>query len=216
MATPDNDAPRIQPRDWAIAVIVFCLMAAGFAYSFRTKHHKPGTALGYVGPQKCKECHERQFADWAETRMAKSFEVLRPGAAAEPKRIAKLDPAADHTHDESCLPCHTTGYGLQGGFVSIETTPQMAGVTCEACHGPGGGYAGTVMSASNKEFMTADAVRRGLRYPPTAEVCRGCHNERSPFVGMNYVFDFAERVNRGTHHHYPLHYKHDKPAAGKQ
>ena len=142
--------------------------------------------------------------------MARSFEVLRPGVAPEAKRIAKLDPDADYTHDPICLACHTTGYGLVGGFSSIEKTPHMAGVTCEACHGPGGGYVDTVMSRSKPEFLTQDAVQRGLKYPPTEETCRVCHNENSPFVGMDYVFDFKERVSRGTHRHYRLQYKHSK------
>ncbi len=55
-----------------------------------------------------------------------------------------------------------------------------------------------------------DAVQQGLNYPPTEAVCRVCHNENSPFAGMDYVFDFKERVSRGTHHNYPLQYKHDK------
>ncbi len=210
----EDSIPRIQPRDWGVAAVLLSVMVAGIAWVSRGRqYHEPGASLGYVGPEKCRVCHPKQFKDWRETRMARSFEVLRPGAAVEAKKIAKLDPDADYTHDSLCLSCHTTGYGLQGGFVSIEATPQMAGVTCEACHGPGGGYAGTVMSTSNKDFMTGDATRRGLRYPPTAEVCKGCHNERSPFVGMNYVFDYSERVARGTHHHYPLQYGHDKPVS---
>lgn len=163
---------------------------------------------GYVGPEKCRECHERQYASWAKTRMAKSFDVLRPGAAAEQKKMAGLDPDVNYTEDANCIPCHTTGYGRVGGYRSIEETPHMRGVTCEACHGPGGMYAGTIMSKKQPSFETATAVEAGLVYPPTEEVCRTCHNEDSPFVDMDYVFEFSQRVKAGTHDHFRLKYEH--------
>lgn len=211
MAEETESRISISPRYWIIAAVVFGLFSVWFTYTIRNKHQHGVGTNGYVGAEKCKQCHEKQFKDWQETRMARSFEVLRPGAAVDAKRIAKIDPNADYTHDPNCLPCHTTGYGLVGGFSTIEQTPLMAGVTCEACHGPGGGYVETVMSRDKPTFLTQDAVQQGLKYPPTEAVCRVCHNESSPFVGMNYVFDFKERVSRGTHHHYPLQYKHDKP-----
>lgn len=209
---PEESESRfsIAPRYWIISAVVFGLFSAWFTYSIRLKHQHGVGVFGYVGAEKCKQCHEKQFKDWQETRMARSFEVLKPGVAVEAKRIAKIDPNTDFTHDAACLPCHTTGYGLVGGFSSIEQTPHMAGVTCEACHGPGGGYVETVMSRDKPTFLAKDAVEKGLQYPPTEAVCRVCHNENSPFVGMDYVFDFKERVSRGTHHHYPLQYTHDK------
>ena len=211
MADHNEPSTWFKPRDGIIVLLLFWLGGMVFLYLTRNKHQHGADTLGYLGPQKCKECHEKQFKDWQETRMARSFEVLRPGMAVEAKRLAKLDPNADYTHDTTCLPCHTTGYGLVGGFSTIEQTPLMAGVTCESCHGPGGGYVETVMSRSTPKFLTKDAAKRGLKYPPTEDVCRVCHNEKSPFVGMKYVFNFKERVSRGTHHHYQLEYKHDSP-----
>ena len=208
MADDGDSRISISPRDWIIVVVLFGILLAAFVYTTRPRYQHGEDYVGYVGPDKCKECHETQFRDWQETRMARSFGVRRAGMAVEAKRIAGLDPGADYTHDPSCLPCHTTGYGLVGGFSSIEKTPHMAGVTCEACHGPGGGYVDTVMSRSKPGFLTQDAVRRGLTYPPTEDTCRVCHNEHSPFVGMDYVFDFKERVSRGTHLHHPLRYEH--------
>ena len=107
-----------------------------------------------------------------------------------------------------CLPCHTTGYGLVGSFVSIEQTRKMAGVTCEACHGHGGTYIKTFMDPKNPNFKTTDARKAGLVYPPTKNVCRIWHNSHRPFVGMDYKFDFNERVKLATHKHYRLKYEH--------
>jgi hypothetical protein len=140
--------------------------------------------------------------------MAQSFDALRPGVYAEEKRMVGLDPQQDYTEVDGCLVCHTTGYGMVGGFVSMEETPEMAGVTCEACHGPGGMYVETVMDADDPTFRTNEARDAGLVYPPTARVCRKCHNEDSPFIDVGYQFDYAERVARGTHEHFQLKYDH--------
>lgn len=178
-------------------------------YLIYGRHHHPSPGT-YVGPENCKECHEDQAASWQETRMAMTFEVLRPGVKVQEKEMAGLDPDFDYTSDEDCLPCHTTGYGLEGGFVSYEKTPNMAGVTCEACHGPGGAYAEGLMGAQDANFTTADARDAGLVYPPTAWVCLSCHNDESPFIGMDYKFDFSERVAQGTHAHFQLKYDHEQ------
>ncbi|OHE17047.1 MAG: hypothetical protein A2X96_08975 [Syntrophobacterales bacterium GWC2_56_13] len=187
----------------AAVLVVICVII--YFHFYRYGHPSRGQ---FVGPNVCKRCHEKQYASWKKTRMANSFDVLRPGEKAQEKRIAELDPDKDYTHDEICLRCHTTGYGLVGGFVSIEQTPEMAGVTCEACHGHGGTFVGTVMDLKNPTFTTSDARKAGLVYPPTENVCRMCHNSHSPFVGMNYKFNYKERVKLGTHEHYRLKYEH--------
>ncbi len=163
----------------------------------------------YVGAAKCKVCHIKQYKSWEQTRMAQSFEVLRPGARAEEKKNAGLDPNADYTGDAECLPCHTTGYGLPGGFESLESTPDMVGIQCESCHGPGSEYlAKDGMSLQNKEYKRSDLVAVGLVVPNEQTCTSACHNERSPFAGDGYVFDFETRKSQGTHEHIPLKYEH--------
>jgi len=175
---------------------------------FRNRSHDHVFTGTYVGPGVCRGCHEEQAASWMETRMAMTFEVLRPGVKRQEKETAGLDPDYDYTRDEECLPCHTTGYGLMGGFVSFKKTPDMAGVTCEACHGPGGTYADTPTKSVIPKFATSEADDAGLVYPPTAAVCRSCHNEDSPFIDMDYEFEYSERVGQGTHSHYQLKFDH--------
>ena len=192
----------------ALSIAAAVLLVIGvivFFYFYQYKHVSTGQ---FVGPNKCKECHQAQYDSWKKSRMASSFEVLRPGQKVQEKLMAELDPDKDYTRDATCLPCHTTGYGLVGGFVSIEKTPEMAGVTCEACHGHGGTYVKTFMDPKNPAFKTAEARKAGLIYPPTENVCRMCHNAHSPFVGMEYKFEFDERVKLGTHEHYRLKYEH--------
>ncbi len=163
-------------------------------------------AAQYVGVKKCRPCHLSQFKSWEQTKMAKAFELLKPGMAAEAKRAQKLDPDKDYTADPNCVTCHVTGFGQPGGFVSVAKTPDLAGVTCEVCHGPGAGYLKpNLMSLQNKEYKRADVVAAGMVIP-SVETCKTCHNPKSPFYKP---FDYETRKREGTHEHTPLKYKHD-------
>ncbi len=162
--------------------------------------------FSYAGTKKCKPCHLKEYNAWSETKMAKAFDLLKPGAAAAAKTKAKLDPNKDYTKDPTCLACHTTGYGKPGGFVDMESTPDMAGVGCEMCHGPGGTYLKTeYMSLQNKEFKRAALVAVGLVGAISKDQCTPCHNAKSPFF---MEFKFEERTTKGTHEKFPLRFPH--------
>jgi len=163
----------------------------------------------YIGSKNCKKCHIKQWKSWSETTMAQSFEILRPGQRVEQKTAAGLDPENDYTTDPECVRCHTTGHGKEGGFVDEASTPDLMGVGCETCHGPGGTYvADEYMSIKNKEYKRADIEAVGSIFPPTEEQCIGCHNTDSPFVDDDYVFDFEQRKTEGTHENSPMKYEH--------
>ncbi|MFQ5663302.1 MAG: cytochrome c family protein [Terriglobia bacterium] len=160
----------------------------------------------YLAAKRCRPCHLAQFKSWQQTRMAKAFELLKPGVSADAKRAHNLDPDKDYTSDPNCVSCHVTGYGQPGGFVSLEKTPTLAGVQCDACHGPGKAYLKpNLMSLKNKAYKRNDLVAAGMVIP-SAETCQSCHNEKSPFY---QAFDYEARVGQGTHVHKPLKYKHD-------
>jgi hypothetical protein len=162
--------------------------------------------FAYAGTKKCKACHMKEFTSWSATRMAKSFELLKPGVSGAAKTKAKLDPKKDYTADPSCLACHTTGYGKPGGYVDMATTPDMAGIGCEMCHGAGATYLQKEhMSLSNKEYKKADLVKVGLVGEMTKDQCANCHNSKSPFFKD---FNFEERKAKGTHEKFALKYKH--------
>ena len=83
----------------------------------------------FLGDRGCVSCHGEVWRQWKETRHARAVESLKK------RRREK---------DGECLKCHTTGSGFEntvGGFESLEATPGMAGVQCEACHGPGARHA---------------------------------------------------------------------------
>ncbi len=184
------------------AVLAVVALAAVAATAQAAEH-------AYVGIKGCKKCHIKQYKSWAETKMANAFELLKPGVQADEKKAADLDPDMDYTQDETCLACHTTGYGETGGFVDFESTPELAGVGCETCHGAGSTYTqNEYMSLKNKEYSRAEVVAAGMVEQIGMDQCSVCHNTDSPFVGDDYVFDFAAKKDEGTHESFPLKYEH--------
>ena len=144
----------------------------------------------------CKTCHFKEAKAWAKTPLAKSMDSLRPTAAAdavrfEKKKRAGLDPARDYSTDATCLACHTTGHGGEGGYpADPSATPAataraaaMGSVSCESCHGPGARYAkfksDTLAASPDGKIAIADLTPLGL-VRPDAAVCATCHNERNP------------------------------------
>jgi hypothetical protein len=165
--------------------------------------------FAYVGTKRCKMCHLKQWRSWAETSMASAYDTLKPGMAVEAKESAGLDPALDYTRADGCVVCHVTGFGKEGGFVDMEKTPDLAGVGCESCHGPGGTYTQSqYMSLRNKEFTRSDVVAVGLVETVGEAQCVVCHNSASPFVSDSDVFSYEQAKERDTHRHYALEYEH--------
>ena len=65
------------------------------------------------------------------------------------------------------------------------------------------------MSLKNQEYKKEEIVAVGMVGEITAETCtKLCHNNKSPFVGEDYVFDFAVNKDKGTHEKFPLKYQH--------
>jgi hypothetical protein len=148
------------------------------------------TSEEYKGAGKCKVCHIKIFKSWQETPHGKAMDSLKPGAAAEAKKKAKLDPARDYSNDPACIQCHTTG-----------NNPAFEGIQCEACHGPGMEYSAVSIMNKSKWKENPDAQRKlavaaGLIIKPEEKTCTACHNEKSPTFKP---FDFKERYEQVRH-----------------
>lgn len=198
----------------------------------------------YVGSSKCKTCHAATYKSWEKTKMADTFELLKPKERAEAKKKAKLKPEHDYSSDTNCLKCHTTGYKEPGGFGHPEKSEKspLTSVSCEACHGPGSEYTKIMKTVKNnkkaapgteKELVAAGLILPGRTDVTTKKVkekevmdtsklvCLNCHNKDSP---MYQKFDPAERLGQETaiHSHSKLQYiEHDyspkiEPAAKKK
>ncbi len=134
-------------------VLLLLLMNATGAYSEQS--------ATYVGWNKCAPCHSAIKDAWQNTRHAKAIESLK-------KSGQETLPA--------CVKCHVTGYEQDGGFIDYELTPEMAGVQCEVCHGPGSGH---MASPTTKNIVRTSG----------AALCRQCHTQ-----GQDPGFDYDAKV----------------------
>ena len=114
-------------------------------------------APSYAGAEKCSVCHYDSHGSWLTTRHANALQTL--------KNI-KQD------KNSACLACHTVGYGTPNGYVDEATTPHLAGVQCESCHGPADGHVTRLLDHNNQ----VDRTRIPLK-TLAAEMCGGCHTD---------------------------------------
>jgi 2',3'-cyclic-nucleotide 2'-phosphodiesterase (5'-nucleotidase family) len=143
----------------------------------------------YLGSDACGACHAPAMAFWKTTKHAKALAALaREG----------------RDRDPSCVGCHVTGY-LQGGW-KVETRAAqapLAGVGCEACHGPGRAHVeaadnlrrdpGRVPSPPRRDSgepssPPSHAIKKSTARKVPEAVCRGCHTTDM----TNGEFDFRQ------------------------
>jgi 2',3'-cyclic-nucleotide 2'-phosphodiesterase (5'-nucleotidase family) len=101
----------------------------------------------YVGASTCAGCHAEQYAVWEKTGHAHAMATLE---------------RKSEQFDNECVRCHVVGFN-KGGFQTLMTTPQLANVQCEACHGPGRDHAA--------------APAKGYGFMATPVGCTQCHTQ---------------------------------------
>ena len=124
-----------------------------------------------AGTGSCRDCHKNghpeEIKAWEKSAHGRAWKSLvKHGAQADP----------------DCQRCHTTAYGLSGGFVSAARSASLANVGCEDCHGPSRGH------------VRDPKVHTGY-YGQARNQCVACHDrENSP------QFDFTtywEKIRHG-------------------
>jgi hypothetical protein len=119
-----------------------------------------------AGDRSCVNCHKADCVLCETSKHAHAWETLSRGGQ-------QVDP--------HCQQCHTTAYGLPGGFRSVRQSPAEVGVRCESCHGP------SLAHTREPKTRTAFASR---------DQCARCHDrENSP------QFDYGgywQRIRHGT------------------
>jgi hypothetical protein len=113
-----------------------------------------------MGAKQCGACHFDQLLQWRQTKHAKGFEIL----------------PAKYKKNADCLKCHTTGHGEPTGYVDAKTA-DLAGTSCEACHGAGSKH-GEIAKTFGDKKLTAEEqayVRSTIYKMQPKNVCVECH-----------------------------------------
>lgn len=142
----------------------------------------------FVGNNKCKTCHIKEYKSWQTLDHAKAMETLKSGDKAKIDEMAgklgvKLSGPANES--ESCIGCHSVGYQL-GGYPAADSTKNagLSAVGCEDCHSPG-----------SKHVAAEKTVKKNFIYgKPTEAMCKSCHN-----ATMSPKFDLATYKTKGVH-----------------
>jgi hypothetical protein len=123
--------------------------------------------LEYLGSKSCRVCHEEQYQKYLTFKHSHAWKTL-------------VDAGSDA--DRECVVCHTVGLKYQGGFVSVQKTPQLRNVGCEECHGPG-----------SKHTESLGKVKTEV---PKPDNCTVCH---TPENSVNYAGHEAEYRSKIVH-----------------
>jgi hypothetical protein len=146
-------------------------------------------AAEYVGINKCKMCHMKQYKASLETRHSNALGYLQKAdakAVADMAAKLKVELKGPATQNDACVTCHVTGFHLAGGYPAADSakTAAVSNVTCEACHGPGSLHIAAAM-ADKKKFINGH---------PSAKLCMQCHTATT-----SPNFKFEEYKARGVH-----------------
>ncbi len=151
---------------------------------------EPASGPKYVGVQACGTCHNsammnRQVSHWRMTGHARAWAVLATPKAYQVAKAKGL--TGEPQKAPECLRCHSTGHGQTPGRF-MEGALISDGVTCEACHGPGGEYM--------PEGIMRDrlAAKKAGLLEASAETCKGCHEG-----AHNKPFDLEMAMKKIAH-----------------
>ncbi|MGQ9581800.1 MAG: multiheme c-type cytochrome [Armatimonadota bacterium] len=113
----------------------------------------------------CAPCHYRQSRHYDTTPHANSCQTLVSHGAQE---------------NAECLSCHTTGFGREGGVISLRSTPRLKDVSCVECHEE----VATADLDQHKTQPTGKAI--------TIKICQKCHTAQwSPEFDFSLYRDYV-------------------------
>jgi predicted CXXCH cytochrome family protein len=87
--------------------------------------------------------------------------------------------ASGDEDNELCFSCHTVGYTEASGFIDLDTTPHLANVQCESCHGPGSNH-------------LADPEGVDLAVDFNSNLCGECHQSCHGLCGEDHHPQFEQ------------------------
>ena len=116
----------------------------------------------YVGATRCTPCHNDIVKGWETTAHAQAFASLKKSS---------------QENLPGCVKCHVTGYEQEAGFVDHDLTPNLEGVQCEECHGPG------------RRHIDSGGDKQNIVRSSGPSLCVKCHTP-----GQDKNFNYANKV----------------------
>lgn len=124
----------------------------------------------YVGSRACSPCHPAVSQHWGRTLHATAYEtLLKAGRASDPE----------------CVACHVVGLNYVSGFQSQDISPDLTGVGCETCHGPGSLHIANARRDRSLDLPLQDGYGKA-----SPEGCKGCHDpDHSPMFQFGLYWE---------------------------
>jgi hypothetical protein len=141
------------------------------------------TSAKIVGSEACKSCHPAEYATWL--------------SEADHARAGATLLTAERGYDASCLTCHTTAIGQEGGFPLEGTLAEqldLGRVGCESCHGPSGDHIAEDAPKIGTSLSLGDKCDSCV----ILQICGGCHDEAND-PGFEFAVEAKiEKQRHGT------------------
>jgi len=161
---PDHSQQQANLRQFYDELAALDLPADATGFATRLPANIPA-GFRIAGSDQCRQCHPKDCLAWEASSHARAWQTL----------VEK-----ESTVDPYCQQCHSTGYGLPGGFVSLLKSRDRVDVGCESCHGP-----------------AASHVKQPQTHTPydARDRCLHCHDsENSPRFKLT---EFWEQIEHG-------------------
>lgn len=179
MLSSMRTTPALRLRSRLLWAMLALLLAAAWSALYQLQREYrllPRTALAgqnhATDPKDCISCHPTEYWTWQSSLHATAFEPLL---------------ATGTQGNSECLGCHSTSFNQPHGYVGLDTTPGMAKVGCDACHGLGGAH-------------VANPSRSNIVLRPEPDSCRTCHTPtnvcRGKLWNQEVVADPSRFFNR--------------------
>jgi peroxiredoxin len=138
------------------------------------------TDARYVGSDACRSCHAAEWETWSKQPHANALASLA---------------AKQQAGNADCLRCHTTAYGLPGGFpagAAPDDHADLARVGCESCHGPGEKH----VADGSRKLGTIVSLGDKCDSCVILQICGACHDDQND---AGFTFRVQERIERQRH-----------------
>jgi hypothetical protein len=141
----------------------------------------------YVGSEKCKTCHEAEYAIWEASPHPHAYETL----------VNKAKRPNLRQYDGECVVCHVTGFRYASGFTDEQHTPLLKGVGCESCHGPASLHVANHKDKKLRTVLNPWKRNANAKNPQDlanriSDTCQKCHDLDN---SVNFKFEkYWERI----------------------